>query len=167
MAYEGAGIRFTEQGEGARPQSPVQEAVQLLRLRIPRFAGAPPPAAPPGLLAGGASAPGAPGAATMPPALAQILQKVITALMQAGAAQTTSRPAAASAYSPSQVLQQMLQGQTFGQPGAGSLVGSPSFQFGQQQPQPTPPSAAVGVPSASPMNNYAGPPAPDSWPVGM
>jgi hypothetical protein len=83
------------------------------------------------LLAGGM---GAPGAAQMPPALAQVLQKVIAALTRANAAQTSSQPASADAYSPTMALQQILQGQTFGMPATQSRT-TPNPQF-QYQPAP-------------------------------
>ncbi len=164
MAYEGAGIRFTDTGDGVRPQTPVQEAIQLLRLRIPRFAGAAQPPSPfltgPGV--SGAAGPGVSGApAGMDPGAsvpADLLKRLVAIIAALGQTSTGRTPAGGpgQAQSPVAALQAVLGGQNFGfTPSQGRAFPNPQFQYGQQ-PGTTGP--VDPVPTARPAPTYAATP---------
>ena len=151
MAYEGAGIRFTDTGDdsGQPPrQATVQDAVQLLRLRLPSFSGAPPPAAPPGMLAGGMNAPMAamPGGQAMPPDLARQLQTVMRLLASMPNTPPGQSQQFSGGASPAAALQSILRGQTFGQDTASYSMPRPRVQY---QPGPTEPNPAPFIPTLS------------------
>lgn len=167
MGYESAGIRFTEGPQGNRPaaQTPVQEAIQLLRLRVPKFSGAQSPAAPQ-LLAGSGSPPMMPTSAPM----LQQLQPLLQALSGGTPApDATNRPTFTGGEptgSPQpnaaliqQLLQQIIQSQQRQfLPEGGNVVRAPQFQF--ETPQTQSPAPAPNYP-APPQNQpyFASPPA--------
>lgn len=175
MGYESAGIRFTEGPQGNRPaaQTPVQEAIQLLRLRVPKFSGAQSPAAPQ-LLAGNGSPPMMPTSAPM----LQQLQPLLQALSGGTPApDATNRPTFTGGEptgSPQpnaaliqQLLQQIIQSQQRQfLPEGGNVVRAPQFQF--EGPTGQPSAGQTGAPaSAAPVGQLSVPTGQltPAWPV--
>jgi hypothetical protein len=156
MAYESAGIRFTEGGKGpgageSRGTSPVQEAIQLLRLRVPKFSGAPPPAIPPGLMAGG---PGGP-----PDDIMRKLQMLFSAMMGPQAPSAPNAPSFGQqrTSAPFNPMSAVAGGQTFGQPFQNATgFPLPSFIPGYNPPPAEPPP----VPGTGPAPPVPPPPPP-------
>ena len=159
MGYESAGIRFTEGPQGNRPaaQTPVQEAVQLLRLRVPKFSGAQSPVAPQ-LMAGGPPMmqPSAP--------MLQQLQPLLQALTGGTPApMATNRPTFTggeptpttppNAALIQQLLRRIIESQQQQQLPAGQPLPPPQFQY-QTPPTPEPTPPQVNAPVGQPPPTY-------------